>query len=377
MKKEVDYIDKNPFLSIILPCYNEEAILQNNISLINNYMESKRHKYLWEILLINDGSKDKTGIIANELAKSIDNLRVIHHPINLNLGRALQTGFLNSKGDILVVLDIDLSYSVDHIETMVDKMIETSADIVVASPYMKGGQVTAVPFGRKIMSRWVNKFMSFSAQDKYYTFTGMVRAYKASFIRTVNLKTKDYEINPEIIYKAMILRAHIVEIPAHLDWTEQNKYDKNRTSSIKVLRGFLSGIMSAFIFRPYIFFIGIGSILLVLSLYQLIWLLYDTLWDLNQCLSEGIATTCSFSISLTKQFSINPQSFLVGGIAFIAAIQFLSLGFLSLQSKRYFEELFHLGTSLKSEKMQTGSQTIIERIEKTKYEKSFFDTIKY
>jgi len=333
-------------LSIILPCYNEEAILQTNINTINNYLESKKHKYQWEILIIDDGSKDKTGEIADELANQIDNLRVIHHPANLNLGRALQTGFQNSKGNILVVLDIDLSYSVEHIEIMVDKMVETSADIVIASPYMKGGKVIAVPFGRKIMSKWVNKFMRFSAQDKYYTFTGMVRAYRASFIRTVNLKTKDYEINPEIIYKAMILRARIIEIPAQLDWTEQNKYAGKRTSSIRILQGFFSGIMSAFIFRPYIFFIGIGSFLLVLSLYELIWLLYDTLADLNRSLLNN-ASTYSFSISLAKQFAINPQSFLVGGITFIAAIQFLSLGFLSLQSKRYFEELFHLGTAIK------------------------------
>jgi len=333
-------------LSIILPCYNEEAILQTNINTINNYLESKKHKYQWEILIIDDGSKDKTGKIADELANQIDNLRVIHHPTNLNLGRALQTGFQNSKGNILVVLDIDLSYSVEHIEIMVDKMVETSADIVIASPYMKGGKVIAVPFGRKIMSKWVNKFMRFSAQDKYYTFTGMVRAYRASFIRTVNLKTKDYEINPEIIYKAMILRARIIEIPAQLDWTEQNKYAGKRTSSIRILQGFFSGIMSAFIFRPYIFFIGIGSFLLVLSLYELIWLLYDTLADLNRSLLNN-ASTYSFSISLAKQFAINPQSFLVGGITFIAAIQFLSLGFLSLQSKRYFEELFHLGTAIK------------------------------
>ena len=347
------YLDKT-FISVILPCYNEEAILQTNFNLINNYLESKSHKYQWEILIINDGSKDKTREIANGLAKNNDNIRVIHHPINLNLGRALQTGFQNAKGDILVVLDIDLSYSVEHIETMVDKLIETSADIVVASPYMKGGKVTDVPFGRKIMSRWVNKFMSFSSQDKYYTFTGMVRAYRTSFIRTVNLKTKDYEINPEILYKAMILRARIVEIPAHLDWTEQNKYAGKRTSSMRVLRGFFSGIMSGFIFRPYIFFIGIGSILMILSLYELMWLLYDTISDFNKCLSNGILSTCSFSDSLAKQFSIHPQSFIVGGITFIAAIQILSLGFLSLQNKRYFEELFHLGTSLKKQKDLTA-----------------------
>ena len=148
---------------------------------------------------------------------------MIHHPVNLNLGHALQTGFRNSRGDIIVVLDVDLSYSEEYIEKMVDKLIEASADIVVASPYMKGGKVTAVPFSRRIMSKWVNKFMRMSAQDKYYTFTGMVRAYRKDFIRTLNLKTGGYEINPEIMYKAMILRARIVEIPAHLDWTTNSR----------------------------------------------------------------------------------------------------------------------------------------------------------
>ena len=334
-------------ISVIVPCYNEEVILEKNIIVLHSYL--CKIGYDFEILVINDGSSDRTGELADKLEKNLSNLRVIHHPCNLNLGRALQTGFQNSKGDILVVMDIDLSYSVEHIGRMVDKMVEKSADIVIASPYMKDGKVIAVPFGRKIMSRWVNRFMRFCAQDKYYTFTGMVRAYKSTFIRSVNLKTKDNEINPEIIYKAMILRANIVEIPAHLDWTEQNKYAGKRISSIRVLRGFFSGIMSAFIFRPYIFFLIIGSILMGLSLYELVWLLFDTFADLSNCLLDRVSTTCSFSISLAKQFATNPQSFLVGGITFLAAIQFLGLGFLSLQNKRYFEEMFHLGTSIKKE----------------------------
>jgi len=216
---------------------------------------------------------------------------------------------------------------------------------------MPGGKVTDVPFTRRIMSRWVNKFMRIAAQDKYYTYTGMVRAYKREFIQTVNLKTKDYEVNPEILYKAMILRARVVEIPAHLDWTEQNKYKGKRKSSIKMLRGFFSGIMSSFIFRPYIFFLAIGTVLMLLSLYELVWLLVDTLSYISN--SQASFT---FSESLAFQFRKNPQSFIVGGITFLAAIQFLSLGFLSLQSKRYFEELFHLGTSFKKKNNLTESE---------------------
>ncbi len=337
---------EKPFISIVLPCYNEEAILQENLNAVISYLNSKNEKYRWEILIVNDGSKDKTGEIANNFEIHNSNIRVIHHPTNLNLGHALQTGFCNSKGDIIVVLDIDLSYSVDHIGVMVDKMLETSSDIVVASPYMKGGRVTAVPFTRKIMSLWVNRFMRIAAQDKYYTFTGMVRAYRRDFIRHVNLKTKDYEINPEIMYKAMILRAKITEIPAHLDWTEQNKFAGKRTSSIRVLRGFFSGLMSGFIFRPYIFFIGVGGLLMGLSLYELVWLLFDTISGMKGINVQNSLAENAFSASLALQFNKNPQTFLVGGITFLAAIQFLSLGFMSLQSKRYFEELFHLGTAI-------------------------------
>ncbi|MEP7143489.1 MAG: glycosyltransferase family 2 protein [Ferruginibacter sp.] len=336
----------NPFISIILPCYNEEAILPGNLNTIIHYLESKAHKYQWEIVIINDGSKDRTGDIADEFANQRKEIKVIHHPVNLNLGHALQTGFRHSEGSILVVLDVDLSYSVEYIEVMVDKLVENAADIVIASPYMKGGKVTGVPILRKVMSRWVNRFMSLAAQDKYFTFTGMVRAYRKSYIRTLNLKTKDYEVNPEIIYKSMILRARIIEIPAHLDWTEQNKFSGQRTSSLRIIRSTFSGLMSGFIFRPYIFFLGIGTILLCLSLYQLVWLLFDTLSGMGH--STNIDNT--FSYSLSMQFKKHPQSFLVGGITFLAAIQFLGLGFVSLQNKRYFEELFHLGTSLKKQK---------------------------
>jgi hypothetical protein len=167
------------------------------------------------------------------------------------------------------------------------------------------------------------------------------------FIRYVNLKTKDYEINPEIMHKAMILRARIIEIPAILNWTLQNKLKGKRTSSIRIIRGLFSGLMSAFIFRPYFFFVSIGTILMVLSLYQLLWLLYDTLSTLSSLNSQHLGIDYPFSYSLAQQFKKNPQSFLVGGITFLAAIQFLSLGFLSLQSKRYFDELFHMGTSLR------------------------------
>ena len=333
-------------VSIILPAYNEESIIERNVNIIIDYIEKVTDKYDWEILIINDGSKDRTGEIADKIAAGIGEVRVIHHPVNLNLGRALQTGFKNARGEIIVVLDLDLSYSVEHIELLVDKQIETNADVVVASPYMRKGKMTHVPFFRAFLSRFVNKFMQMAAQEKYNTFTGMVRAYKAEFIKNLNLKTKDYEVNPEILYKAMILRARIVEIPAHLDWSMQVQDGKKRTSSIRVLKGVLSGLMSGFIFRPYIFFLGVGLIVFIVSVYIIVWIFINTFDAMSLINIQPEFFDDRFSYAIAEVYKERPHSFFVGGFTLVIAIQFLSLGFISLQSKRYFEELFHLSTGI-------------------------------
>ena len=348
-------VTRSPFVSLILPVFNEEAIIEKSIGIITGYLLSLEDKYKWEILIINDGSNDKTGEIADELARNNNLLRVIHHPVNMNLGRAMQTGFKNARGEIIVVLDIDLSYSVDHIGKLVEKQIETDADLVLASPYMKNGKVSQVPFKRALLSKCVNRFMRFAAQEKYHTFTCMVRAYKSDFIKNLNLKTKDYEVNPEILYKAMILRARIVEIPAHLDWSFQNEAGKKRTSGIKIIRGFFSGLMSGFIFRPYVFYLTFGLILFLIALYMIVWIFINTFQVMPQIQIDPQFIDDRFSMAIGQVFRTRPHAFIVGGITLLLSIQILSLGFLSLQSKRYFEELFHLNSSvLKKIKNEDG-----------------------
>ena len=96
---------------------------------------------------------------------------------------------------------------------------DSRARIVIASPYAKGGKTTNIPFGRRIMSRGANWILSHAAGGDLTTLTGMVRVYDGRFLRSLDLRAMDTEINTEIIYKAQILHARIVEIPAHLDWS--------------------------------------------------------------------------------------------------------------------------------------------------------------
>ena len=335
-----------PLVSIVIPGYNEEAIIVKNLSKICEYIKEFEDKYDWEIIFVNDGSTDKTGLLVEEFASNCPFLKVLHHPVNLNLGNALKTGFANAKGQYTITMDLDLSYAPYYIGRILETLENTRADVVVASPYMKGGKVTAVPFIRRIMSRWVNRFMRIAAQEKLHTYTGMVRGYRTEFLKSLNLKAKDYEINPEILYKSMILRARIIEIPAHLDWTEQNKLGVKRTSGMHVLKTFISGLMAGFIFRPYIFFISVGIILFLVSSYIIGWIFINTFQVMPTIQIDPVYFDDRFSKALGLVFHQRPHAFFVGGITLLAAIQILSLGFISLQNKRYFEESFHINTAI-------------------------------
>jgi len=335
-----------PLITLVIPGYNEEAIIGKNIKTICEYMTGFEKEYNWELIFVNDGSRDKTGALVDEFALSNPNVKVIHHIVNLNLGNALKTGFAQAKGDYTITMDLDLSYAPYHIGNILETLVGTKADIVVVSPYMKGGKVTAVPFLRRKMSRWVNRFMRVAAQEKLYTYTGMVRGYRTEFLKILNLKTIDYEINPEILYKAMVLRARIIEIPGHLDWSLQNEIGKKRTSGMRIMQSFFSGLMAAFIFRPYIYFIGFGIVLFILALYMITWIFINTFQVLPTIQVDIPYFDERFSQAIGLVFNKRPHAFFVGGITLILAIQILSLGFLSLQEKRYFEELFHINSSI-------------------------------
>ena len=102
-------------VSIVIPAFNEEIIIERNIGLLYDYLETIVDDYRWEIIIVNDGSSDNTGALADSLAQKHDNLKVYHHITNRNLGTAMRTGFKNTNGDYVVVLDIDLSYAPEHI----------------------------------------------------------------------------------------------------------------------------------------------------------------------------------------------------------------------------------------------------------------------
>jgi glycosyltransferase involved in cell wall biosynthesis len=331
-----------PLLSVIIPVFNEQALLEEHLGQIISYLDRLESEFRWEAIIVNDGSDDDTTEITEAFSSSRDNVFVLHHPRNFGLGQALQFGFNNTKGDYVVTLDIDLSYDVEHIGELARTIRDTKAKIVLASPYMKGGTIRNVPWLRRILSIYGNRFLSFFAKGHFSTLTSMMRAYDGKFIRSVNLRSMGMDIMPEVVHKSMILGGSIVEVPGRLDWGPQRKFSDSRFSSMQIARHLFATILAGFIFRPFLFFIIPGLAVGAFSCYVNFWMFVHYFEALAEMEAGGQAASWDGAFALAYQQY--PHTFIFGLLTAMLAVQLVGLGVLALQNKQYFDELFDLGS---------------------------------
>lgn len=345
-----------PTVTILVPTYNEADHIAKNLGLLHAHMSGLSDEYDWEILVIDDGSRDSTPEVVAEFVAANDRVRVKTHRANLGLGRALTTGFKWSTADFIVACDADLSYGPDHITELLDTIITTGAAIVVASPYMRGGLVTGVPPLRALLSRAANRFLGRMSMGHLSTVTGMVRAYDGEFIRSLTVKAIGAQVNSEIIYKAQVLRARVVEIPAHLHWTRNESDTARRRSYFNMLRTIIDFSFAGFIFRPFFFFMLPGVVILTGAAYAIGNSVYHVL---NAWLAGAGAFDDRLTESFATAFQRSPHSFVVGGIGLIVSVQLISLGLLSAQSKRYFEDGYNLAAAIHGSREKTSARDTI------------------
>jgi len=350
-----------PLVSLVAPAYNEAAILETNLILLCQHMAQLEEEFRWEIVIVNDGSRDQTAQLADAFAHDIPQVKVVHHLHNSGLGQALRTGFKHSHGDYVVTLDLDLSYSPEHIEALVRRMQKTGAQVVVASPYMPGGRVSNVPTFRRLLSVWANRFLSLADKHEISTLTGMVRAYDRRFVENLHPRSMGMDINPEILHKAKLLNERVDEIPAHLHWRSPPtpKIGRNlepvqagasarsprRKSSMKILRHTWSIFFYGFLLRPVMFFFLPSLLFLGLGLYSASWAVIHS-WTAYQGLLAAATPVLDPTVAVATAYQQAPHTFIIAGVLLMLGVQLFSLAVLAVQNKYYFEELFYLGTSI-------------------------------
>ena len=128
-------------LSVIIPAYNEEKRLAKTLREIAKYLRIQ--SYIWEIIVVNDGSKDNTAQVVREMSSEIENLRLIDNKENHGKGYVVRQGMLESKGKYRVFTDADNSTSIDQVEKMWPEF-EKGFEVVIGSRDIKGAKL-AVP----------------------------------------------------------------------------------------------------------------------------------------------------------------------------------------------------------------------------------------
>jgi len=116
-------------ISLFLPAYNEEGVIKDTIAKSDAILKKLAKKY--EILVIEDGSKDKTATIVKGLMKQYKNLRMFQHKPNRGYGGALKSGFKETRYDPIVFIDSDGQFDLSELTSLVAKMNQTKSDLVI------------------------------------------------------------------------------------------------------------------------------------------------------------------------------------------------------------------------------------------------------
>lgn len=133
-------------LSVFLPCYNEEANLKKTYQNVKKGLEDNVKD--WEIILVDDGSKDKTPQISDDLAKKDSKVSVIHHQSNRGYGAAMKSGLYAAKYPWISFIDSDGQFDFSEIKNFIQTQENTNADMVIG--YYLGRKVS---FIRKLNSK--------------------------------------------------------------------------------------------------------------------------------------------------------------------------------------------------------------------------------
>jgi dolichyl-phosphate beta-glucosyltransferase len=130
---------RSAYLSVIIPAYNEENSIEATLRSVNSYLS--KQNYIYEIIVVDDGSNDRTVEITSQLFSEIPNLRLIGNKKNHGKGWAVKCGMFNAKGKIRLFMDADNSTTVDQIEHMFS-YLENGFDLVIGSRRVEGARIT-------------------------------------------------------------------------------------------------------------------------------------------------------------------------------------------------------------------------------------------
>jgi dolichol-phosphate mannosyltransferase len=208
-------------VAVVLPAYNEEKDLPALLTRIRANLSGKPFQY--EVIVVDDGSADRTAEIALEASLTMP-LRLIRHEVNSGLGAAIQTGLRAAmdSADAVVVMDADNTHDPFHVQAMVTELEKGEAHIVIASRFRKGSVVMGVPLYRQALSLGCFLLMKALVPFPYVRdYSTGFRAYRSSILQRLALahgrdkivEERGFVCMLEVLLKLRSIGACAAEIP--------------------------------------------------------------------------------------------------------------------------------------------------------------------
>ncbi|MCD6385665.1 glycosyltransferase family 2 protein [Candidatus Sumerlaeota bacterium] len=146
---------ENVYLSIVIPAYNEEKRISTTLKRIRDFLATQ--PYSAEIILVDDGSTDKTIQVATAL--NIESLKIVKNERNLGKGAATRNGILSARGELILFSDADLSTPIEEVNKLI-QAINEGYDVAIGSRALPESEIIIhQPFYRETMGRVFNLFV--------------------------------------------------------------------------------------------------------------------------------------------------------------------------------------------------------------------------
>ncbi|XP_048732453.1 dolichol-phosphate mannosyltransferase subunit 1 [Ostrea edulis] len=201
--------------SVLLPTYNERENLPVIIWLLVKYFTESGYDY--EIIVIDDGSPDKTLEVAKQLQKIYGSDKIILRPREkkLGLGTAYIHGMKHATGNFIIIMDADLSHHPKFITEFIQKQQEGNYDLISGTRYIGTGGVAGWDFKRKLVSRGANYLTQVLLRPGASDLTGSFRLYKKEVLQKLvnSCISKGYVFQMEMIVRARQFGYSIGEVP--------------------------------------------------------------------------------------------------------------------------------------------------------------------
>ncbi|OPF15889.1 glycosyl transferase [Microcystis aeruginosa KW] len=212
-------------LSIIIPAYNEEDCIESTTHLISERLE--RDKIDYEILVVNDNSKDNTEAVLQKINQENPRIRYINNYYPNGFGFAVRCGLENFSGDAVAVVMADNSDSPDNIVDYYYQLQE-GYDCVFGSRFIKGGKVIDYPMHKLFINRLANLFIQVLFGLKFNDTTNAFKIYRKEVIEGISpLLSHHFNLTVEMPLKAIVRGYSYTTIP--ITW-------RNRTTGISKLK---------------------------------------------------------------------------------------------------------------------------------------------